>query len=563
VDLRIGEAAIAMKKIKGTSGNDILTGKAIPELIMGLGGNDRLYGNGGNDRLEGGTGNDTLDGGIGADQLVGSDGNDTYYVDDAGDVITEKSGEGNDRVFASVSHTLESEVEKLALTGIADIDATGNELGNVLTGNSGANILDGLGGDDTMTGKDGDDTYVVDSANDKVVEKSGEGSDTVQAAISYELGNNVENLTLTGTGDIDGTGNSAQNVITGNDGANVLDGAGGIDWMLGGGGDDSYVVDNAGDKITELDGGGTDSVTATANYVLSAFVDNLTLGGSSAINGTGNDLANVITGNGAANKLYADDVVGDDTGGGDQLIGGGGNDTLYSGDGSNTLDGGDGTGDVADYTLFSASVTVTFETFDMSVTKSDGGTDTLTGIEIVRGGTGADIFDVSYATSFYGGGGDDDMHDSIEGDGIYGTLYGQGGADTLTAGADGGKLDGGADGDTLVALVVATASIQMTGGSGADQFDIGTNYDGSGGALADGTVAASVEITDFVDGTDKLVFHAFGSVDTAQEWFDLLWAENTIEDETDGLHIGSDAGGSSLVMGLTVATFDVSDIVVA
>ena len=138
----------------------------------------------------------------------------------------------------------------------------------------------------------------------------------------------------------------------------------------------------------------------------------------------------------------------------------------------------------------------------------------------------------------------------------------EGGSDTLTAGTDGGELDGGADGDTLIALAVATASIKMTGGSGADQFDLGTNYDGSGGAMADGTIAASVEIRDFVDGTDKLIFHAFGSVDTAQQWYDLLWAENTIENETDGLHIGSDAGGSSLIMGLTVETFDVSDIVV-
>jgi Ca2+-binding RTX toxin-like protein len=553
---------MAIKKIKGTSGNDVLKGKAIPELILGLAGNDRLYGQGGNDRLEGGAGNDTLDGGTGADKLVGGEGNDIYHVDDAGDTIMEKPGGGTDRVFAGLSYTLASEVEKLVLTGIGDLDATGNDLDNALTGNAGANTLDGLIGDDIMTGKDGDDTYVVDSSNDKVVEKAAEGDDTVRAGISYVLGNNLEDLTLIGTGDIDGTGNSAQNVITGNDGANVLDGAGGIDWMLGGGGDDSYLVDNAADKITELDGGGTDSVTATASYVLSEFVDTLTLGGSSAIDGTGNDLANVLTGNEAANKLYADDVVGDDTGGNDELIGNGGNDTLFSGDGSNTLDGGAGTGDVADYTLFSTSVTVTFEAFDMSAAKSAGGMDTLIGIEFVRGGTGADVFEVSYATSFYGGGDDDEMRDSIAGDGIFGTLFGQGAADTLTAGADGGDLDGGADADTLIALAVVTATIKMTGGSGADRFDLGTNYDGSGGAMADGTIAASVEVRDFVDGTDKLIFQAFGTVDTAQEWYDLLWAENTIEDETDGLHIGSDAGGSSLVMGLTVATFDVSDIVV-
>ncbi len=226
------------------------------------------------------------------------------------------------------------------------------------------------------------------------------------------------------------------------------------------------------------------------------------------------------------------------------------------------IDGGDGTGDIADYTLFSTSVTVTFDSFTAEVVKSAGGTDTLIDIEGVRGGTGNDTFEVSYAGHFYGGAGDDPMSDGGEGDGIYATLHGDGGNDTLSAGADGGSLDGGADDDTLFALATTTLAIKMTGGAGADKFGLGANTNGSGGANADGTLAASVEVRDFVDGTDHLVFAAFGSVDTAQEWYDLLVANNTVEDETDGLHIGSDAGGDALIMGLTVATFSVDDIAV-
>ncbi|MFM2282100.1 MAG: hypothetical protein RLZZ444_4331, partial [Pseudomonadota bacterium] len=280
------------------------------------------------------------------------------------------------------------------------------------------------------------------------------------------------------------------------------------------------------------------------------------------INGTGNALANILTGNSAANKLYADNVVGDSTGGGDQLVGGGGNDTLYSGDGVNTLDGGDGTGDLAEYSLFSTAVTVNADTFVLEVTKTGGAVDSLSNIESVRGSTAADIFTISTSGNYYGGNGDDDMSDGTDGDSLYGILYGESGSDTLTAGADGGNLNGGADADTLVALSVATLKITMNGGSGADLFDLGANYNGSGGALADGTLAASTEIKDFVDGTDHLLFHAFGDVDTADEWYALIIANNNIETNGDEMQISADSAGQTLIVGLTDATFSADDILV-
>ena len=286
--------------------------------------------------LTGNSGANALDGGGGGDIMAGGLGNDSYFVDSGLDQVIELAGGGIDTVNASLTHDLEDEVENMILTGTAAINGLGNALANNLTGNSGANILNGGAGADTMSGGLGDDTYVVDNVGDTVSDLAGQGSDAVLSSVSFTLGAATENLTLTGAGAIDGTGNLFANVLNGNSNANTLDGGGGADAMNGGGGDDTYVVDNGGDTVSESSAaGGTDEVQSSVTFTLGANVENLTLTGANPINGTGNALANILTGNGVANVLNG--LAGDD-----QLSGNGGHDSLHGGLGNDSLAGGAG-----------------------------------------------------------------------------------------------------------------------------------------------------------------------------------------------------------------------------
>src|SRR3569623_1365611 len=290
--------------------NLVLTGTT---AINGTGNalDNLLTGNSAANTLNGSAGNDTLDGGVGADTMIGGTGNDTYIVDNSSDVVTENAGEGTDTVQASVSYTLAANVENLVLTGTAAINGSGNALDNIITGNSADNILDGGTGNDTMNGGAGNDTYIVDNSGDAVTENANEGTDTVQSAVTYTLGANLEHMTLTGTAEINGSGNALNNVLTGNSGDNTFDGAAGADTMIGGAGNDTYLVDNGSDVVTEKLNEGNETVQSSITYILGANVENLTLTGTAAINGSGNALDNVLTGNSADNTL--DGGIGADT----------------------------------------------------------------------------------------------------------------------------------------------------------------------------------------------------------------------------------------------------------
>jgi serralysin len=280
----------------GTDNLAIAAGTIIENAIGGSD-NDTLIGNSANNALSGGSGIDTMTGGLG---------DDSYAVSDTGDVVVENLNEGTDTVSSRAStYTLAANVENLILTGTAAINGTGNALNNQITGNSADNVISGGSGIDTMTGGLGNDSYSVSDTTDVVVENLNEGTDTVSSrASTYTLAANVENLILTGTAAINGTGNALNNQITGNSADNVISGGSGIDIMTGGLGNDSYSVSDTTDVVIENLNEGTDTVSSRAiSYTLAANVENLTLTGTAAIDGTGNALNNQLTGNSANNVL--------------------------------------------------------------------------------------------------------------------------------------------------------------------------------------------------------------------------------------------------------------------
>ncbi len=214
---------------------------------------ENLTGSKYNDTLTGDNGNNLLDGGAGADVMKGGLGDDTYVVGNAYDNVGERLNEGTDTVLSSITYTLPSNVENLTLTGTADINATGNSDNNTLNGNAGNNLLDGGAGADKMYGGVGNDTYVVNNSFDQANENAGEGTDTVQSSITFTIGNNVENLTLTGTANINGTGNALANIIAGNAGNNVLKGGAGADTFVFAKFGTANGLDHLNDFVTAVD----------------------------------------------------------------------------------------------------------------------------------------------------------------------------------------------------------------------------------------------------------------------------------------------------------------------
>ena len=304
LSITITDVAENGRTITGSSGNNTISPTTTVLAYQTTALNDTIYAL---------AGNDVIDGGVGADYMDGGAGNDIFYVDtwsDDGfdgndDQVIELAGGGSDLVYASVSYRLAANVEKLTLTGTASINGMGNELANTITGNdaanmlsggAGADILYGMGGNDTLDGGDdndnlfggdgndvllggagndyldggagadsliggdGDDSYIVDSwsddgnsANDDLIfELAGGGNDQVNASVTYKLAAEIEKLVLTGTDNIDGTGNDLANNITGNSGNNSLWGGLGNDIILGNGGDDRLYGEDGQDS---LDGG--------------------------------------------------------------------------------------------------------------------------------------------------------------------------------------------------------------------------------------------------------------------------------------------------------------------
>lgn len=335
--------------------------------------------------------------------------------------------------------------------------------------------LNGNAGNDTMIGGTGDDQYVVDSTGDIVTEGADAGTDLVITSITYTLGANVEDLLLSGTTALNGTGNALANFIIGNKAANVLrgldgndtfGGAGGGDTLYGGKGDDKYLVFYADETVVELAGEGIDTVEAKVTTGLSANVENLTLVGTAVISGGGNDLANVITGNDAGNGLSGN-------GGNDRIFGKGGADLISTGLGDDFVDGGAGT-DIVDYSDDAFGSTAWFG-------NAIGAGDSLFAVEMVRGSESADTFHGDSAASTIEGRGGDDV---IEGGGGSDLLSGGIGDDTIDAGAGNDRVTEKSDasgsdeihlgdGNDTATLFVKTGDVlQVWGDAGTDKISV-------------------------------------------------------------------------------------------
>jgi trimeric autotransporter adhesin len=308
-------------QIRFTTGRNVLFGGIGSDTLDASSafGVSVLNGGEGNDSLMGGLGRDVLDGGTGDDYMAGGANNDTYTVDSVGDTIVENANQGIDTVKSFISYTLSDNLDNLIVLATNAVFAGGNSLNNTITGNN-------IGS--TLAGGGGNDLYIVTGNTDLIIEDFSQGIDTVRATGSYTLGANLENLTLLSRNAKVGRGNDLDNIITGNNSDNILDGGAGADTLVGGKGADTYLVDNLGDVVVELVGGGIDIVRSSVDYTLSDTLEKLTLLGT-AVTGIGNSLNNIIIGNLSGNRLEGgagNDSL-DGSKGIDTLIGGLGNDT--------------------------------------------------------------------------------------------------------------------------------------------------------------------------------------------------------------------------------------------
>ncbi|MFN9113651.1 MAG: calcium-binding protein, partial [Bacteroidota bacterium] len=317
------------------------------------------------------------------------------------DTVTEGASAGTDTIqlqgsstnatAATITRGAELEILEASGTNGSLLNLTGNTAANVLTGNAAGNVITGAGGADTQDGREGSDIYLVSvladytgdviadtgtagtdelrfadtvagtltvSANTSGLERIVIGTGTAATAVTTGttainvnasalttgvaiVGNAGANVLTGGSGTDTLNGGAGNDTLVGGAGSDTLNGGAGTDTMQGGAGDDVYVVDATTDVVTEAVGEGTDRVEASVTFTLGANVENLTLTGTTAINGTGNALGNVLTGNSGNNVL----------------TGGDGDDVLNGGLGADTLTGGAGI-DTASYADATAGVTV-------------------------------------------------------------------------------------------------------------------------------------------------------------------------------------------------------------
>ena len=363
--------------------------------------------------------------------------------------------------------------------------ARGGEGNESIDGGNGDDLIDGGTGANSMTGGAGDDLYVVDDVGDIVAESQGGGIDTVRASISHVLASDVENLVLTGSADLNGTGNNLANDMLGNDGDNTLDGKAGADVMRGGNGDDIYIVDDSNDVVTEGTDGGVDIVRANASFALSANVENLVLLGTGQFTGRGNDLANTIIGNAGSNEL-------DGGGGADLLIGGDGGDSYQIDHEGDVIVEGAGGGQDLVFSTVSYDLTENVEGLFLF------GTDHLSGrgnalANLISGNSGNNTLDGGAGADILFGGVGDDTYVIDDGGDSYAENINEG-TDTIIS-----SISHHLFSDTENLILTGTDNLSATGNELANKLT-----GNSGNNLLEG--AEGADVLDGKEGRDIAVF---------------------------------------------------------
>lgn len=427
--------------ITGTAGNDTLYGDGKDNVIYGLAGDDILYGATGNDHLYGGDGNDQLWGQPGADTMEGGMGDDMYVVDDPGDVVIEEANAGTDTVYAVIDYALGANVERLTLTGTANLSATGNELANVIKGNSGDNVIAGGLGADVLYGNGGADTFLFDTletnAQADTIKDMVAGTDKIafDAAIFTALGSYAGGALPSGTLHYGATAASANDHLLYDTATGSLyydaDGAGGA----------------AAIKIATLTG---KPMIVDSDIVIIGDAPATPTGGSTITGTAGND---TLTGDGNANTIYG--LAGDDIlyggMGNDHLIGGDGNDQLWGQPGADLMEG--GTGD---------DMYVVDDPGDVVIEEANAGTDTVYAVIDYTLGANVERLTLTGTTNLSATGNElanvlkGNSADNVIAGGLGADiLYGNGGADTFLF----DTLESSAQADTIKDMVSGTDKI--------------------------------------------------------------------------------------------------------
>ena len=409
----------------------------VNDTLQGLGGDDSLAGNNGNDTLDGGAGNDIIYGYAGNDILVGGTGNDTLGGNGGNDIYLFNRGDGQDIIDDYDGPDNLDTIRFGAGIAASDITFIRNEYDLILG-------INGTSEQITILNWGYGPQYRyrlerVEFANDPAWDAA--YLQTRVAALPPVVGTSDTNYLYAWVDNNDTLqGLGGDDFLTGYNGNDTLVGGTGNDIMSGGAGDDTYVVDNTGDVVNENPDQGIDTVQSSITYNLSwaPNVENLTLiEDSSAVNGTGNELDNIITGNSVANMLD----------------GGSGNDELYGGDGADTLRAGGGSydylyGGAGNDTLIGGSATPGAG-MEIDFLYGEEGDDTLTGGSkgaFMSGGAGNDT--LTAGTSLF-----------------YNFMAGEDGEDTIVGGAGNDYLIGGTGNDT------------MRGGVGNDSYNVDSTLD--------------------------------------------------------------------------------------